>query len=151
VGRSNTKTKAKKSFFGDRPLRDSKTPPYLTAEPEVTETRVRGGELLILASDGFWDHFSSEDAATCVWEWVKVTGEKTVKVPRRTGPWLQEEEYNVCARRGKDVRRLESNIGAFCSGELECRNPPHEECFWVGVGESFSAQPPLSRTARYDV
>ena len=74
---------------------------------------MREGELLILASDGFWDHFSTEDAVTCVWECVKITGENTVKSPKT----------------GKGGRGLESNIGAFCSGELECRNPPHEECF----------------------
>jgi len=59
-----TRRKAKERFFGDRPLQDSKTPPYLTAEREVPNPRVREVDFLILASDGFWDHFSSEDAVT---------------------------------------------------------------------------------------
>ena len=54
-----------------------KTPPYLTAEPEITDTTVAMGpseanaDFLIMASDGFWDHISTEDAVTCVAEWVR--------------------------------------------------------------------------------
>ena len=50
-----------------------KTPPYLTAEPEVTEAKVQTGQhpdFLILASDGLWDNISSEDAVTCVHQWM---------------------------------------------------------------------------------
>lgn len=66
--RWNTATlgKAKERLFADRSHPDSKTPPYLTAEPEVAGTRVKEDDRLILASDGFWDHFSTEDAVTCV-------------------------------------------------------------------------------------
>jgi pyruvate dehydrogenase phosphatase len=52
------------------------TPPYLTAEPEIEETVVTMGpkepnaDFLIMASDGFWDHVSNDDAVTCVVEWV---------------------------------------------------------------------------------
>ncbi|EME46298.1 hypothetical protein DOTSEDRAFT_125535 [Dothistroma septosporum NZE10] len=63
-------------FWGPSPRPDSmiKTPPYLTAEPEVMETRVQTGDhpdFLIMASDGLWDQMSSEDAVTCVNEWLK--------------------------------------------------------------------------------
>lgn len=50
-------------------------------------------------------------------------GREDGQSPRRTGPWLQEE-HNVCARRGKGVHRLESNVEAFCRGGRECRNAP---------------------------
>lgn len=51
-----------------------KTPPYLTAEPEVTETRLQTGahpDFLIMASDGLWDNMSSEDAVACVELWLE--------------------------------------------------------------------------------
>lgn len=63
-------------FWGPspRPNEVIKTPPYLTAEPEVMETRVRTGaypDFLIMASDGLWDNMSSEDAVTCVQLWLE--------------------------------------------------------------------------------
>jgi len=61
---------ASKNYWdkGQRP--DYKTPPYLTAEPEVTSTPVKSGDFLIIASDGLWDHISSEDAVRAVGLWV---------------------------------------------------------------------------------
>lgn len=62
-------------FWGPkpRPNKAIKTPPYLTAEPEVTETRLQFGQhpdFLIMGSDGLWDVMSSEDAVTCVQQWL---------------------------------------------------------------------------------
>lgn len=63
-------------FWGPRPRPDGliRTPPYLTAEPEILETRVQFGErpdFLIMASDGLWDLMSSEDAVICVEQWLQ--------------------------------------------------------------------------------
>ena len=58
-------------FWGPspRPNHLIKTPPYLTAEPEVTETRVRTGahpDFLIMASDGLWDkHVQRRRCSLC--------------------------------------------------------------------------------------
>ncbi|EMD00396.1 hypothetical protein BAUCODRAFT_28751 [Baudoinia panamericana UAMH 10762] len=49
-------------------------PPYVSAEPEIAETEVKAGEhsdFLIMASDGFWKHISSEDAVSCVQMWLE--------------------------------------------------------------------------------
>ena len=83
-------TKAKTKYRGSsvRPL--TKTPPYMSAEPEITETQIqRGarGDFVIMASDGLWvgaaaqsvtvrvtdfskDYISSEDAVECVVRWL---------------------------------------------------------------------------------
>ncbi|KAF2128099.1 protein serine/threonine phosphatase 2C [Dothidotthia symphoricarpi CBS 119687] len=60
-------------FWGSAPRPGSKTPPYMTAEPEVTETTVvraphgkRGSDFMIMASDGLWDRISSDHAVECV-------------------------------------------------------------------------------------
>jgi serine/threonine protein phosphatase PrpC len=83
-------------FWGTAPRPNSKTPPYLTAEPEVvemdvvraplppttttttkdgkpvgTEVGVRKSDFMILASDGLWDHMSSEVAIQCVHSWLQ--------------------------------------------------------------------------------
>ncbi|KAI8933595.1 hypothetical protein NX059_009325 [Plenodomus lindquistii] len=68
-------------FWGSAPRPLSKTPPYMTAEPEVTETEIvrvdpKGGrtrgksDFLIMASDGLWDRISSEHAVECVNRWL---------------------------------------------------------------------------------
>lgn len=61
---------AKQRFWDKNPRPDYKSPPYLTAEPVITTTSVQPGDFLILASDGLWDHMSSEDAVKAVGLWV---------------------------------------------------------------------------------
>ncbi|KAH7086533.1 phosphatase 2C-like domain-containing protein [Paraphoma chrysanthemicola] len=71
-------------FWGTAPRPGSKTPPYMTAEPEVTETEIvrvdpvkekgiRAGksDFMIMASDGLWDRISSEHAVECVERWLE--------------------------------------------------------------------------------
>ena len=47
------------------------SPPYLEATPEVKTVTVQKGDFMILASDGLWNHLSSEDAITAVAMWIK--------------------------------------------------------------------------------
>ena len=74
-------------FWATGPRPQSQTPPYMTAEPEVTETQIvrvdpydensarqgRKSDFLILASDGLWDRMSSEHAVECVARWLDST------------------------------------------------------------------------------
>lgn len=62
---------ANQSYFsyGKRP--NYKTPPYMTAEPEITTRQVQGQDFVIMASDGLWDVISNEHAVECVERWVK--------------------------------------------------------------------------------
>jgi pyruvate dehydrogenase phosphatase len=53
-----------------RPKAD-RSPPYLTARPEITTRRVQPAtDFVILASDGLWDVMSNEDAVSCVERWI---------------------------------------------------------------------------------
>ncbi|PWY75302.1 protein serine/threonine phosphatase 2C [Aspergillus sclerotioniger CBS 115572] len=71
-------TKWEKEYSG-KPAPGSVTnPPYLEATPEVKSYKLKGGEFLILASDGLWNHLTSEDAVEAVSKWVKVTKEGTL-------------------------------------------------------------------------
>ena len=57
--------------FWGKPLKaDAKTPPYLTAEPDVVEVEIGAGDFLIMGSDGFWDHVSNENAVEIVKRWL---------------------------------------------------------------------------------
>ncbi|KIK51748.1 hypothetical protein GYMLUDRAFT_208435 [Collybiopsis luxurians FD-317 M1] len=57
-------------YLGDPIRSNMKTPPYLTAEPEVTATRIQKGDFLIMASDGLWDCLTSEEAVGLLGLWL---------------------------------------------------------------------------------
>ncbi|CAH0039448.1 unnamed protein product [Clonostachys rhizophaga] len=61
----------RESHPGNVPRPNYKTPPYMTAEPEVTTRVVSSDDFVILATDGLWDHISSEDAVKCVSRWLQ--------------------------------------------------------------------------------
>ncbi|KAK2027063.1 protein phosphatase 2C [Colletotrichum zoysiae] len=76
------------NFFGTSPRPKYATPPYMTAAPVVTAARVRGPDFVILASDGLWDHISSEHAVECVSRWLSARragegtpGDKLARTP----------------------------------------------------------------------
>ncbi|KAL2820417.1 phosphatase 2C-like domain-containing protein [Aspergillus granulosus] len=59
-----------------------RTPPYITAEPVVTSTKIEAGRaaFVILATDGLWDFMRSEQAVQLVGGWLdaQVTGRTVV-------------------------------------------------------------------------
>ncbi|KAL8720555.1 MAG: hypothetical protein Q9225_002601 [Loekoesia sp. 1 TL-2023] len=63
---------AQTRFFGRAPRPSLLSPPYLTAEPVITTTKItpENNDFLILASDGPWDHLSSEQAVELVGRWL---------------------------------------------------------------------------------
>ncbi|TFK80071.1 protein serine/threonine phosphatase 2C [Polyporus arcularius HHB13444] len=66
--------KLKRQHLGRSPLAVVKTPPYLTAEPEVTSIEIQPGDFLIMGSDGLWESLTSEEAVGLVGLWKE--GEK---------------------------------------------------------------------------
>lgn len=45
---------------------NTKTPPYISTEPEVKEFAIKEAGFVIIACDGVWDEMSSEEAVNCV-------------------------------------------------------------------------------------
>lgn len=78
---AETVKEIQETHFGPGPRPGAVSQPYLSASPVITETKVqvgedggaegaRPGDFVILASDGLWDHISSEDAVYVVEEWL---------------------------------------------------------------------------------
>ncbi|KAG7294197.1 hypothetical protein NEMBOFW57_004267 [Staphylotrichum longicolle] len=68
-----------RKFNGPAPLTpryDVRTPPYMTAEPVVTATRIDPDtpSFLIMASDGLWDNLSNQQAVDLVGKWLRMSG-----------------------------------------------------------------------------
>ena len=60
-----------REFLGaDPPPADVKTPPYLTAQPEITTIKVEPGDFLVLASSGLWKSLTSEEVVGLVGLWI---------------------------------------------------------------------------------
>ena len=63
-------------YLGDWPRANCLTPPYFTAEPEITTTTIRKGDFVVLASDGLWDCLTSEEVVGLVGGWLETRGEE---------------------------------------------------------------------------
>ena len=63
----------KKFFLGKTPSPVLKTPPYVTAEPIVTTTKVdpAQGDFVVLATDGLWEMLTNEEVVGLVGKWLE--------------------------------------------------------------------------------
>jgi len=78
----------KENYFGRTPLKLLKTPPYVTAEPVITTTKVQpeNGDFLVLATDGLWEMLTNEEVVGLVGQWLDVQS----KGSRKDGSgWLK--------------------------------------------------------------
>lgn len=68
-----TQEKIKKSYFGRTPSRYFQSPPYVTAEPIVTTTKVNpeNGDFVVMATDGLWEMLTNEEVVGLVGRWLE--------------------------------------------------------------------------------
>jgi pyruvate dehydrogenase phosphatase len=142
-----TQEVANKKFNGPKVRPDYKTPPYLTAEPVITtrEVEMDKPSFLIMASDGLWDHMSSEQAVMLVGKWIEWT---TAGRPRPTPPTTAFDNFDLSLDwqvNEKTVTTQDENVAVhLVRNALGGAN--HD--ILSGV---LAFQPPLSRNARDDI
>lgn len=73
---SETNAELKKSYFARSPSSLLKTPPYVTAEPVVTTTKVEPekGDFVVMATDGLWEMLTNEEVVGLVGQWLDAQG-----------------------------------------------------------------------------
>ncbi|KAF2085911.1 protein serine/threonine phosphatase 2C [Saccharata proteae CBS 121410] len=66
-----------KKFFGRTPSSLFKTPPYVTAEPVVTTTKVEPGrgDFVVMATDGLWEMLTNDEVVGLVGQWLDAQAE----------------------------------------------------------------------------
>lgn len=71
-------SRLRESFFGRSQSPLMKTPPYVTAEPVVTTTKVHPerGDFLVLATDGLWEMLTNEEVVGLVGKWIEMQTSK---------------------------------------------------------------------------
>ncbi|KAL5443444.1 hypothetical protein PMIN07_003592 [Paraphaeosphaeria minitans] len=107
-------------YWGTAPRPQSKTPPYLTAEPEITESDIvradpkdksTKSDFMIMASDGLWDRITSEHAVECVERWLeakergngKVSQDPRMQQPIFSNGFNVDEGVEYDAETGKQI------------------------------------------------
>jgi pyruvate dehydrogenase phosphatase len=77
-----TQEKLKRLYFARTPSKLLRTPPYVTAEPIVTTTKVQpeNGDFVVMATDGLWEMLTNEEVIGLVGQWLEVQAlEKNTK------------------------------------------------------------------------
>ncbi|OGE57691.1 hypothetical protein PENARI_c001G00081 [Penicillium arizonense] len=80
----------KGKFFGRTPHPLLKTPPYVTAEPIITTTKVdpSKGDFIVMATDGLWEMLSNEEVVGLVGQWIEQQQSAAVSTGT-SKTWLQ--------------------------------------------------------------
>jgi pyruvate dehydrogenase phosphatase len=91
-----TQEKLKKSYFGRTPSKLLRTPPYVTAEPVVTTTKVQpeNGDFVVMATDGLWEMLTNEEVIGLVGRWLEVQAKEkaqgsTSSIASAADSWLR--------------------------------------------------------------
>jgi pyruvate dehydrogenase phosphatase len=90
-----TQDKIKMSFFGRTPSNQLLSPPYVTAEPIITTTRVEPekGDFVVMATDGLWEMLTNEEVVGLVGSWMekqaKGLSTASSSSPSSSSSWLR--------------------------------------------------------------
>lgn len=68
-----TQEKIKRQFFGRTPHPLLKTPPYVTAEPVITTTKIdpSKGDFVVIGTDGLWEMLNNDEVVGLVGQWIE--------------------------------------------------------------------------------
>ncbi len=102
----------KAAFFGRSPSALLQTPPYVTAEPIVTTTRMEPerGDFVVMATDGLWECLSNEEVVGLVGQWLDhQAGKGAAAASSGLGAWFTSAttsalpvENHAAKKGGKD-------------------------------------------------
>lgn len=106
--------KLRQSFFGRTQSPLLKTPPYVTAEPVVTTTKVQPekGDFLVLATDGLWEMLTNEEVVGLVGKWLETqtdTGTGTVSTSQFNSVW--NRIFGASQKNGLPVEQGKESTG----------------------------------------
>ena len=85
----DTQLKLQQSYFGRTPYQRLKSPPYVTAEPVITSTKIapENGDFVVMATDGLWEMLTNEEVVGLVGQWIDTQAAE--KGSGTTNAWLK--------------------------------------------------------------
>ncbi|KAM3490833.1 hypothetical protein MY3957_005882 [Beauveria namnaoensis] len=145
---------AVRKFYGIPPLTptdDFQTPPYLTAEPVVTTTKIDPSKqtFLIMATDGLWDMLSSQQAVDLVGQWVdaQVPGDSNSKREATYEPFDFGQFWKGVNWKLVKGRTTNQDDNAAVHLTRNCLGGNHSEL----IAGRLAFSPPFSRRVRDDI
>jgi len=86
----------KEKWFGRAPNALLKTPPYVTAEPVVTSTKIdpTNGDFVVMATDGLWECLTNEEVVGLVGRWIDANSGASSKSNAFTG-WFTSNKNGL--------------------------------------------------------
>jgi pyruvate dehydrogenase phosphatase len=132
-----TQERIKAHFFGRTPNRRLRTPPYVTAEPVVTTTKVQPeqGDFLVMATDGLWEMLTNEEVVGLVGQWVE---EQERSGARLATGWAKESRQEQ-----KDARANSWLKGFMSSGGGSSKGLPVEMSQQDSAGNGEGQKAPI--------
>ncbi|CAK7899762.1 [Pyruvate dehydrogenase [acetyl-transferring]]-phosphatase 1, mitochondrial [[Candida] anglica] len=118
-----------KQFFGRRLPNNLKSPPYVTAEPVITTTKIspENNDFLVMASDGLYEMLSNEEIVGLVVKWMEK--EKMIKPQKSFWNYFGSTENKLPEvadvtndKSSKQPFRKTKQSGGYGSFLLEDRN-----------------------------
>lgn len=83
----------KRDFFGRSPPALLKSPPYVTAEPIITTTKIEPekGDFVVMATDGLWEMLTNEEVVGLVGRWLEAQPKTStgVGVNGQSNSWIK--------------------------------------------------------------
>lgn len=139
-----TQAKIKESYFGRTPSNALRSPPYVTAEPVVTTTKVQpeNGDFVVMATDGLWEMLTNEEVVGLVGQWLETEGSSLNKSAKNSsGSWVKSFLSG-----GKDAKHLpvesaskKAEGGGYGYNDKEGQRVPLRQGQWglPGVDQRF--------------
>lgn len=128
----------KKQWFGRSPPALLKTPPYVTAEPVVTTTKVQPdkGDFVVLATDGLWEMLTNEEVVGLVGKWLEenTVDAKTATMATKSGSWTQSF-LGSSAGNGKGDAALPVDRANDAGGKEGQRSTIRRMQWGIGAGD----------------
>lgn len=144
----------KRRFYGPSsltPRYDVRTPPYLTAEPVVTSTKIdpTRPSFLIMATDGMWDTVSSQQGVDLVGSWLESqAGEgRNSKAEPSYGPFDFRKFWNGVNWKFVGERTTTQDDNAAVHLVRNSLGGNHHEL----IAGRLAFSPPFSRRVRDDI
>jgi pyruvate dehydrogenase phosphatase len=120
--------KLKNSYFGRTPHKLLKTPPYVTAEPVVTTTKIepRNGDFIVMATDGLWEMLTNEEVVGLVGQWLEAEGKSGNGNKTWLNSWFSSQSKNL------PVEAEQVTAGTEKGGKNGQRAPIRQQQWGVG-------------------
>lgn len=121
----------KRNFFGKSASPLLKTPPYVTAEPIITTTKVEPekGDFVVMATDGLWEMLSNEEVVGLVGQWL----ESQPRTSTGTGTGMSDKSW-LKSWLGKSGNILPVEKGPESDNGGEGQRIPIRQAQWNVVG-----------------